>query len=133
MHKQAVALASAVALVLLPLSAFAQGPYTDSATAAWFKSLAIPNMVPNCCDQSDCKQVKAEWRGGADGAWWAQPREFPGEWLKVPKDHVINVANPLQNAVLCAVPLGRSDFEVQTEPGLFQVSVYCFVPPPSGY
>lgn len=129
----AIAVSLAAALVLPGAAALAQGQYSDSATSQWFKSLGIAQLVPNCCDQSDCHEVKAEWRGGTDGAWWAESRYWPDEWVKIPASHIVNTPNPLAHAVLCEVKDGRSDFISRTVPSGFGDAVYCFVPPPDGF
>lgn len=127
------AVAMCAALVLVAGQALADGPYNDNATSQWFKSLGIAQLVPNCCSDADCHEVKSEWRGGPDGAWWAQSKFWPDEWVKIPANHVLNTANPLANAVLCEVRDGRSDFIVRTVPGNFADAVYCFIPAPAGF
>lgn len=127
----------ALVVALTPALAWASGPYTDGATAEWFRSLAVPGVVINCCDQSDCHRVRSEWRGGQDGDWWAETVDYPGEWVKVPKDHIVKQANPLQDAVLCSVgedaPRNYNpSFAVKTSGGHMD-SIYCFVPPPNGF
>lgn len=129
-HRFAAAL---ILLVSAPAWA-ADVQYQDGATSAWFKGLRVDvpgaNLKVSCCDQSDCRQTKAEWM---NGGWWAASRQYPGEWVRVPDANVVKEPNPLLNAVLCEAFGGRDEFKVLTVPSGKIDFLYCFVPPPQGF
>ena len=47
---------------------------------AWFEGLTMPGTAIPCCDISDCRRTKADWRGGQ---WWAT---VDGQWTPIPPE-----------------------------------------------
>lgn len=80
---------------------------------SWFESLKQPETGVSCCDTSDCRATRAEYR---TGQWWA---EVLGRMTPIPSNKVLKT--PLSfdgDAYVCASPHG---------------AIYCFVPPPSSF
>lgn len=75
---------------------------------AWFKSLTMPGTNASCCDISDCRQTKADWRAGQ---WWAT---VDGQWTPIPPDRELSKRSIDGEAYVCA---GPSHY------------VYCFIKP----
>jgi hypothetical protein len=80
----------------------------------------VPGTGVSCCDQADCRPVRADWR---DGAWWAESR-ITGAWVRIPADRVLGTPSIFPNGVLCEVDRGGDP------PTAF---IYCFAPPPIGF
>lgn len=81
---------------------------------AWFKAQRSPQGVP-CCDIADGHQTDEQLR--LDGYWAL----VDNEWLKVPPEAVIHVANPTGRAVIWYVSQGGDKHYVR-----------CFVPQAEG-
>lgn len=103
-------------LAAAPALARDDGRYAnaDPIRRAWFKSLKHGGI--SCCDESDCRAVEYDVRGGK---FWAHLVDERGDlgWREIPDDKVITDLdilrrNPTGSAVACW--LGQT--------------VYCFVP-----
>lgn len=83
----------------------------NSTESKWYRSLRQPFTGYGCCDQSDCRPVRAHFT--KDG-WEIEVNGFP---MLVPEDKILyDREHPAGQAVACIVG-GR---------------VYCFVPPGAG-
>ena len=86
--------------------------HADAQQDQWMRSLIRPDTGTSCCSLNDCAPTDAEWR---DGQWWAMYR---GAWRAIPPEKVLTSPISMDGeAWLCASPL----------------TVFCFVPPVSGY
>ena len=45
---------------------------------SWFQGLTMPGTAIPCCDISDCRRTRADWR---NGQWWAT---VDGQWTPIP-------------------------------------------------
>lgn len=105
--------AAAVGIGLLVLAAYSPAWAQDR--ASWFKSLKQPGTGISCCDVSDCKQTRAEWRG--EGWRAALP---DGTMVSVPDAKIVKNKPSIDGeAYLCSGPASGA--------------VYCFIPPNMGF
>jgi hypothetical protein len=105
----------------------------DPARAQWFASLRTPSGE-SCCDLSDCRVTRAEWRGDTQG-WWVL---VDGAWRPVPADKVLDWPRSIDGAAyLCSGSHSWGNTDQAQIRGLQIVpslpgAIYCFVPPESG-
>ena len=97
-------LAGLVSTVVLTLATSAR----SEDRGAWFKSLRQPKTGFSCCDISDCRRAKADWR---NGQWWAV---VDGSWTPIPPEKELDKRSIDGDAYVCASPTRR---------------IYCFVRP----
>ena len=76
--------------------------------SAWFESLKMPGTGISCCDISDCRRTKADWR---NGQWWAT---VDGDWTPIPPDKELSKRSIDGDAYVCASPTHH---------------IYCFIKP----
>lgn len=139
------ALALAVALALAGGQAHAQNDYQGQTAKEFFNNLSIPGLVPNCCNDADCKRTKADY---INGQWIAESAKLrddevnphPGEWVVIPPDRVTPRQSPFDSeAVICEGVVLTPDsadhpnVDLLTIPGGFHVFLFCFSPPPFGF
>jgi hypothetical protein len=125
MNRPAVA---CVALAASSAAAWAEaGPYTDGATAAWFRGLAS-QYTQHCCDQADCKRALADYR---DGGWWALSNRT-GTRVKIRPDQITSDVSIFKDAILCEGDPLLSYGPAGNDPA-YEPRVYCFAPPPIGF
>lgn len=92
----------------------------------WFKSLQVPGMTGSCCDVSDCHRTASEFR---EGQWFAMSTLYPGDWVAVPGNRLLDERSIFADGVLCEAKTGNTDFQVRTLRGQLEF-VYCFARPP---
>jgi hypothetical protein len=115
------AAATVAAIALLLAASFACADEAGD-VGRWFKSLTQPGTGMSCCEEADCKQAEAEWRGGQ---WWAVVR---GRWTAIPPDKVLRQTSIMPRAVVCSSP--AADYYGSGHEAL--PVIYCFVPPFNG-
>lgn len=129
-------------LLLSGFIVFAQA-YSDGPTSAWFKELSSPS-TPNCCDQADCKQADAEWRGSpptineigelipGEGDWWARSNRT-GQWARVEPDRVArDESGNIQHSIFPRAILCEGEpYIIPDSPPVARI--YCLAPPPLGF
>jgi hypothetical protein len=106
----------------------------DTSRTEWFEKLKTPSGE-SCCNFSDCRQTRAEWRGDTEG-WWAVVN---GTWRPIPADKVLTSPRSIDGAAYLCVgndsrggtPLERHDPLLGNVPSLLG-AIYCFVPPDFG-
>jgi hypothetical protein len=106
-------------LAIIVLAAIAAFPAIAEETKGdWFKSLKQPITGASCCDISDCKRTKAEFKGGQ---WWA---DVPGGGAKDAQ------VTPIPNEKVLKDKFSF-DGEAYVCSG-YDRRIYCFVPPSPG-
>lgn len=85
-----------VALILIALPWATPASTHDGANDLWYDSLYRSDGM-HCCGGTDCRETEAELRGGA---WWA--RDPDGAWREIPREYIVDKANPTGAPVLCA-------------------------------
>jgi hypothetical protein len=120
--------ASLAALIALGVPGSGAHAYTDGPTSEWFKALSSP-YTHNCCDQSDCKLAKSDYR---HGAWWALSNRT-GKWVEIQANQITATVSIFNAAVLCeGDPFLYFDGPSAENPR-YETRVYCFAPPPIGF
>ncbi len=112
--------------------------FKDTGTANWFKSLtgiSRNGASYNCCDQSDCHPIRAEF---IDGMWVSRTKVGrDDEVIVIPADRVLkDKVSPFSIAgiglaVLCETDDGGGDTRRVIGDKGTVVLVYCFVIPPT--
>jgi len=104
-----VAAAGALAGTLAIGAALAAPPAdSDGHFSGWFQSLKQPGSGASCCSIADCR--RRPYRSNRDG----YEVLIESQWIEVPGDKILRVANPTGDAVVCAIG----------------TRVLCFVPGP---
>lgn len=117
------------AVVMLCLPAGAQ----EQDRGAWFQSLKQPGSNLSCCDISDCRQTKAEWR---EGQWFAMVEE---KWMPVPPERVLLKPHSIDGeAYVCNTASRPAGEDYSPGIGIVPVgpstaSILCFIPPTMGF
>lgn len=102
--------------LVLATSAIAEAPTGTSGKSPrglWIEQLRQPSGV-SCCSESDCRVARAKFE--PDGFWWVEVGGGDDNWIRVPKEKVIEADSFDGAAYICRN--GRT--------------IYCFVKPGSG-
>jgi hypothetical protein len=105
----------------------------DASRAEWFEKLKTPSGE-SCCNLSDCRQTRAEWRGDTDG-WWAIVN---GTLRPIPADKVLTSPRSIDGtAYICMGKDSRggshdTDGNPSGDVSSLLGAIYCFVPPALG-
>ena len=105
----------------------------DASRAEWFEKLKTPSGG-SCCNLSNCRQARAEWRGDTEG-WWVLAN---GTWRPIPADKVLAAPQSIDgDAYVCMGKDSRgathdSDGNVSGNVPSLLGAIYCFVPPDLG-
>jgi hypothetical protein len=101
----------------------------DASRAGWFETLKTPSGE-SCCNMSDCRPTRAEWRSDTEG-WWAHVN---GKWRPVPADKVLTSPRSIDGAAYLCMgrdpPYGHGSLPGDVTSMLG--AIFCFVPPDLG-
>lgn len=132
-----LALAVSALVASWSLAAAAELGAGESSRAAWFRSLKQPGTNLSCCDISDCRRTKAEWRGNGWVAEVAMP-DGTKRWTPIPAERVLKQPHSIDGeAYLCqsagsvAGPAYLNGIGLVTQ-GESEPTIYCFIPPDMG-
>jgi hypothetical protein len=105
----------------------------DVSRAEWFETLKTPSGE-SCCSVSDCRKIRAVWRGDTEG-WWANVN---GTWRPIPAEKVLTSPRSIDGAAYICMgndspgsSPDRRDPLRGNVPSLLG-AIYCFVPPEPG-
>lgn len=110
----------------------------DPARAAFFHGLKQPGTDISCCDISDCRKTRAEWKAGG---WRAEVLMPDGSkaWTAIPPSKVLLKPPSIDGeAYLCQSKGNVAGPAYSDSGGLTQRSasdpiIYCFIPPVMGF